>query len=52
MGVNLTDPQRNRVPSFTLGTVDVSPLEMAEAYATCAARGLHCDATPVLQIKG
>jgi membrane peptidoglycan carboxypeptidase len=51
MGVNLTDPQRNRVPSFTLGVVDVSPLEMAEAYATFAARGLHCDATPVLQIK-
>jgi membrane peptidoglycan carboxypeptidase len=51
MGVNLTDPQVNRVPSFTLGTVDVSPLEMAEAYATFAARGMHCVATPILQIK-
>ncbi len=26
-------------PSFTLGTVEVSPLSMAEAYATFAARG-------------
>ena len=30
-------------PSFTLGTVEVSPLSMAEAYATFAARGIHCD---------
>ncbi|MBA2558832.1 MAG: transglycosylase domain-containing protein, partial [Propionibacteriales bacterium] len=51
MGVHLTDPARNRFPSFTLGTVDVSPLEMAEAYATFAARGLHCDATPILEIR-
>ncbi|MFT4166572.1 MAG: transglycosylase domain-containing protein [Microlunatus sp.] len=30
-------------PSFTLGTVEVSPLSMAEAYATLAAGGVHCD---------
>jgi membrane peptidoglycan carboxypeptidase len=30
-------------PSFTLGTVEVSPLSMAEAYSTFAARGIHCD---------
>ncbi len=30
------------IPSFTLGTVEVSPLSMAEAYATFAARGIHC----------
>ena len=30
-------------PSFTLGTVEVSPLTMAEAYATFAAGGVHCD---------
>ncbi|WP_156392167.1 MULTISPECIES: transglycosylase domain-containing protein [unclassified Nocardioides] len=41
----------NIVPSFTLGVADVSPLEMAEAYATFAARGLHCDARPVTQIE-
>ena len=31
------------IPSFTLGSVEVSPLSMAEAYATFAARGIHCD---------
>ncbi|WP_435771849.1 transglycosylase domain-containing protein [Nocardioides sp. SYSU DS0651] len=39
------------VPSFTLGINDVSPLEMAEAYATFAARGVHCTSRPVLQIE-
>ncbi|MDX6325031.1 MAG: hypothetical protein QOK15_1385, partial [Nocardioidaceae bacterium] len=39
------------VPTFTLGVSAVSPLEMAEAYATFAARGVHCDATPILQIR-
>ncbi|THJ05129.1 PASTA domain-containing protein [Nocardioides sp.] len=39
------------VPSFTLGINDVSPLEMAEAYATFAARGVHCAARPVMRIE-
>jgi membrane peptidoglycan carboxypeptidase len=39
------------VPSFTLGIADVSPLEMATAYATFAARGVHCDPRPVAQIE-
>ena len=30
-------------PSFTLGTLEVSPLSMAEAYATFASGGIHCD---------
>ncbi len=30
-------------PSFTLGTVEVSPLSVAEAYATFASGGVHCD---------
>ena len=50
MGIDLTDPTDERVPSFTLGVADVSPLEMAEAYATFAARGVHCDARPVTAI--
>ncbi len=50
MGVDLTDPDHERVPSFTLGIADVSPLEMAGAYATFAARGLHCDNRPVTRI--
>ena len=50
MGVQLDDPDHERVPSFTLGIADVSPLEMAGAYATVAARGLHCDSRPVTRI--
>jgi membrane peptidoglycan carboxypeptidase len=56
MGVDLPYPNGSRthaaqrVPSFTLGIANVSPLEMAGAYATVAARGLHCDARPVTQI--
>jgi membrane peptidoglycan carboxypeptidase len=50
MGVELTDPRHERVPSFTLGVGDASPLEMAEAYATFAGRGLHCAARPVTAI--
>ena len=57
MGVDLTSPNGDRngdgaelVPSFTLGVAPVSPLEMAEAYATFAARGLHCHSRPVTDI--
>ena len=39
------------IPSFTLGTVEVSPLSMAEAYATFAARGIHCNPVIVSEIK-
>ncbi len=31
------------IPAFTLGSAEVSPLSMAEAYATFAARGEHCN---------
>ncbi len=58
MGIDLTKPAGDengngaeRVPTFTLGVVDVSPLEMAEAYATFAARGEHCDARAVTAIE-
>ncbi|MBC2962375.1 transglycosylase domain-containing protein [Nocardioides deserti] len=57
MGVDLTNPEGKgpglpeRVPSFVLGIPDASPLEMAEAYATFAARGLHCDSRPVVAIE-
>ena len=50
MGVQLDNPDDERVPSFVLGVADVSPVEMAEAYATFAARGLHCDSRPVTSI--
>lgn len=51
MGLNLTNPTMERQPTFTLGVVDVSPLEMAEAYATFGARGEHCDARAVTSIS-
>lgn len=57
MGVRLTNPKGDkngngaeRIPNFTLGTANASPLEMAEAYATFAARGVHCDSRPVTAI--
>lgn len=59
MGVELTCPEQKscrgksaeRLPNFTLGVADVSPLEMAEAYATFAARGIHCDSRPIQEIR-
>jgi membrane peptidoglycan carboxypeptidase len=56
MGVRLTNPTTTkhglaeRVPAFTLGIADTSPLEMSEAYATFAARGMHCASRPVTEI--
>ncbi len=50
MGVELTDPAHERLPSFTLGVASISPLEMSGAYATFAARGKHCDTRPVTTI--
>jgi len=41
----------DQTPAFTLGVPDVSPLDMAQAYATFAARGVHCDPRPVMQIE-
>jgi membrane peptidoglycan carboxypeptidase len=56
LGVQLSDPKLNltsspsvQVPSFTLGVSEVTPMSMAEAYATFAARGIHCD--PVIVSK-
>ncbi|WP_146148081.1 transglycosylase domain-containing protein [Glycomyces artemisiae] len=36
--------------SFTLGMDPTTPLDMAEAYATVAAGGLHCNPLPVMQV--
>ena len=40
------------VCSLALGTLDVSPLEMARAYATFAARGLRPVVTPLKWVEG
>ena len=45
MGIRSFNFERNKHPSLVLGAPEVSPLEMAEAYATLAARGKHCPAT-------
>ena len=37
-------------PSFTLGSVNVSPMSMAAAYATVAARGMYCKPIAVAKI--
>jgi membrane peptidoglycan carboxypeptidase len=36
--------------SFTLGVADTTPLDLADAYATVAAEGEYCAATPVTKI--
>ncbi|MGH3323432.1 MAG: transglycosylase domain-containing protein [Streptomyces sp.] len=46
MGIQRADGKKiDQVPSITLGTQEMSPLTMAEGYATFANRGVHC--TPV-----
>jgi membrane peptidoglycan carboxypeptidase len=47
--MGIRDPG-DQVAPWTLGTTPVSPLEMAEAYATFAARGKHCTALPVTEV--
>jgi hypothetical protein len=39
-----------RVPSFTLGTQEVTPLGMATAYAGFANHGIHCEPIAITQI--
>ncbi len=39
-----------RIPSFTLGTNTVSPLALANAYATFAAHGRYCKPLAVLSV--
>lgn len=38
------------VPSFTLGTATVAPLNMANAFATFAARGVRCDPIAITKV--
>ncbi|MGI3783547.1 MAG: transglycosylase domain-containing protein, partial [Janthinobacterium lividum] len=39
----------DELPSFTLGTAETNPLSVANAYATFASGGIHCD--PVIVSK-
>ncbi len=44
----LSDPKGHG--AFTLGAAGISPIDMANAYATLAARGLHCTVSPILSV--
>ncbi|MBI1352233.1 MAG: glycosyl transferase family 51 [Actinomycetales bacterium] len=52
MGVRLGngDPLL-RVPTLTLGTMEVTPLAMANAYATFAAHGIYCKPVVILDVR-
>jgi membrane peptidoglycan carboxypeptidase len=45
-----TQYSADNIPSFTLGSVNVSPLSMASAYATVAARGMYCSPVAIDKI--
>lgn len=51
LGITRADGEPlQQVKSFVLGANEVSPLSMAEAYATFAARGTHCSAIAISQV--
>ncbi len=45
-----SEPPADDLPAFTLGAVNVSPMSMAAAYATVAARGMYCRPIAVAKI--
>jgi membrane peptidoglycan carboxypeptidase len=54
-GTSLLSPDGSQdsadnIPSFTLGSVNVSPLSMAAAYATVADRGVYCSPIAISKI--
>ncbi len=54
LGVESNTPNQpissyDTLPSFTLGTAETNPLSVANAYATFASGGIHCD--PVIVSK-
>jgi membrane peptidoglycan carboxypeptidase len=49
-GTPAYQPPADDVPSFTLGSVDVSPMTMAAAYASVAAGGVYCRPVAIAQI--
>ncbi|MGQ0629808.1 MAG: transglycosylase domain-containing protein [Sporichthyaceae bacterium] len=53
MGLRRADGEPlSRVPSFVLGVDEISPLRLAEAYATFGAGGIHCDSHAINAITG
>jgi penicillin-binding protein 1A len=50
--VDASDPSRTYGLSVSLGAIEVSPLDMAAAYAVFANHGLRAEPTPVQQVLG
>ena len=44
------EPAADQLASFTLGSVNVSPMSMAAAYSTVAARGVYCRPIAIMKI--
>ena len=51
MGISSDLNAKSAGATLTLGVENVTPLEMAEAFATIANGGIHCDATPIAKIE-
>jgi membrane peptidoglycan carboxypeptidase len=51
LGVTLDKPITSRDCALTLGSNEVTPLEMAAAYATLAAQGNYCRPTPITSVE-
>ena len=49
--MGITVGKNSQVPPFTLGIQEVSPLDLAAAYATVAAQGVYCVPLPVTKIE-
>jgi membrane peptidoglycan carboxypeptidase len=50
-GTAAYQPPADDLPSFTLGSVNVSPMTMAAAYATVAAGGVYCQPVGIDRIS-
>ncbi len=51
MGVTRTSGEPvEQVPAMVLGSSEVAPLDMANAFATFAARGVHCEPTAITEM--
>lgn len=50
LGTQANGHKLDQVASMTLGVLNYSPLQMASAYATFAARGTHCDPVAITAV--
>ena len=51
VGTQATGTKIKQVASLTLGVLNFSPLQMANAYATFAARGTHCKPVAITSVS-